>query len=410
MKKLILSLLFTSTAVIYSNAQLRVNPGGEVTIGSTPTTITKKLTVDGNASVKTSLDILNLDTTGTQWGGQLRFMDNTTTSPNHLIVDNGQNEMIIYTGFNATSPTKLTVIGDLDVTKSAKVRTSLDILNYNNHGGGWGGYLNFSAVDGSGANHRIIDNGPAQLYLQLDPGNHTTHSEFLVASELNTFTGYTAMSGGGHFSDKRLKQNINSLNYGLETLMQLNPVSYEWNAAAYTKLTSQEKLSKNLQGTQVGFIAQEVEALIPEVVKEIKDGYKALEYHNLTAVIVQAVKEQQTIIEAQELALEELKAQVEQLKNQTSNVDGLASEKVFLLEQNRPNPFANSTSIKYSTPESAQLLITNLEGKTMQSIALEAGKNRVIEVSAQELHSGIYIYSIVVEGELKLSKRFVVAK
>jgi len=409
MKKLILSLLFTSTA-IYSNAQLRVNPGGEVTVGSTPTTITKKLTIDGDASVKTFFDIINLDATGTQWGGQLRFMPPTGTSPNHLIIDKGSNEMIIYTGMNAPSPTKLTVIGDLNVSKTAKVRTSLDILNHNNHGGGWGGFLNFSAVDGSGANHRMIDNGPAQLYLQLDPNNYEPHSEFLVVSELNTFTGYTAMTGGGNFSDKRLKQNINTLNYGLETLMQLNPVSYEWNSVAYTKLTSQKELSKNFQGTQVGFIAQEVEALIPEVVKEVKDGYKALEYHNLTAVIVQAVKEQQNIIEAQKLALEELSQQVEQLKKQTTNLDALDSEKAFLLEQNHPNPFANSTSIKYSSPKNAQLLITNLEGKTMQSIALDAGENKTIEFSAQKLHNGIYIYSIVVEGELKLSKRFVVAK
>jgi len=409
MKKLIFSLLLTSTA-IYSNAQLRVNSGGAVTIGTTPTTITKKLTVDGEASIKTTLDILNLNNTGSGWGAQLRFMPNNGTSPNHLIIDNGQNNMIIHTGYNTGSPTKLTVIGDLNVTKTAKVSTSLDILNHNNHGAGWGGFLNFAAIDGSGSNHRMIDNGPSQLYLQLDPNGYVSHSEFLVVSESNIFTGHTAMASHSTYSDKRLKQNINTLNYGLETLMQLNPVSYEWNPAAYTKLTSQKELSKNFQGTQVGFIAQEVEALIPEVVKEVKDGYKSLEYHNLTAVIVQAVKEQQTIIEAQKLAIEELSQQVEQLKNQTTNVDALDLERVFTLEQNRPNPFTNSTSIKYSTPENAQLLITNLEGKTMQSIALYAGENRVIEVSAQELHNGIYIYSIVVEGELKLSKRFVVAK
>ena len=409
MKKLIFSLLLTSTA-IYSNAQLRVNSGGAVTIGTTPTTITKKLTVDGEASIKTTLDILNLNNTGSGWGAQLRFMPNNGTSPNHLIIDNGQNNMIIHTGYNTGSPTKLTVIGDLNVTKTAKVSTSLDILNHNNHGAGWGGFLNFAAIDGSGSNHRMIDNGPGQLYLQLDPNGYVSHSEFLVVSESNIFTGHTAMASHSTYSDKRLKQNINTLNYGLETLMQLNPVSYEWNPAAYTKLTSQKELSKNFQGTQVGFIAQEVEALIPEVVKEVKDGYKSLEYHNLTAVIVQAVKEQQTIIEAQKLAIEELSQQVEQLKNQTTNVDALDLERVFTLEQNRPNPFTNSTSIKYSTPENAQLLITNLEGKTMQSIALYAGENRVIEVFAQELHNGIYIYSIVVEGELKLSKRFVVAK
>lgn len=409
MKKLILSLLFTSTA-IYSNAQLRVNPGGEVTIGSTPTNITKKLMVDGDASVKTIFDINNLNNTSSGWGAQLRFMPSNGTSPNHIIIDNGQNEMIIHTGYNTTSPKKLTIAGDLYVSKTAKVNTSLDILNKNNHGKGWGGYLNFAAADGSGSNHRLIDNGPEQLYLQLDPGGHAPHSEFLVVSELNTFRGYTNMAGGSNLSDKRLKQNINTLNYGLKTLLQLNPVSYEWNPNEHSKLTSQKELSKHFQGTQVGFIAQEVEALIPEVVKEGTDGYKSLEYHNLTAVIVQAVKEQHIIIEAQNSAIEELNQQIEQLKNQTNHTDLLDAEKVFLLEQNRPNPFSNTTSIKYSTPKNAQLLITNLTGKTIQSIALEAGKNKTLEVSAKELDNGIYIYSIVVEGELKLSKRFVVAK
>jgi hypothetical protein len=131
MKKLILSLLFTSIA-IYSNAQLRVNSGGEVTIGNTPATITKKLTVDGDASVKTSFDINNLNNTSSGWGAQLRFMPSNGTSPNHIIIDNGQNEMIIHTGYNTTSPKKLTIAGDLYVSKTAKVRTNLDIINLDN--------------------------------------------------------------------------------------------------------------------------------------------------------------------------------------------------------------------------------------------------------------------------------------
>ncbi len=407
MKKLMLSLLCTFTA-IHSNAQLRVNQSGHVTIGSTPTNITKKLSVDGNASVKSNLDLLATNTTG--WRSQLRFIPHNNNSPNHIIVDNGQNEMIIYTGYNASLPTKLTLAGDLNVSKTAKIRTSLDILNHNNHSGGWGGYLNFSAVDGSGANHRMIDNGPEQLLLQLDPNNYVAHSEFLISSELNTFTGYSALAGGGHFSDKRLKQNINPLNYGLKTLLQLNPIRYEWNAASYEKLTSSEMLPPNMQGTQIGFVAQEVEVLIPEIVKEVKEGYKALEYHNLTAVIIQAIKEQQQIIEEQNITIEELTQELKRLKNQNLDTDAINTKEAYSLEQNRPNPFSTTTFIKYSSPKQAQLLITNLEGKTMKSMHLNAGTNQTIEVSSQQLHNGIYIYSIVVEGELKISKRFVVAQ
>lgn len=408
MKKLTISLLFTFIA-IYSNAQLRVSLGGEVTIGSTPTPITKKLTVDGDASVKTAFDILNLNSTNSGWGAKLRFMPLIGTKPNHLIVDNGQNEMIIHTGYNTTSPKKLTVAGELNVSKAAKVRTSLDIINLDNTGTQWGGQLRFMPSSGTKPNHLIIDKGQNDMVIYAGY-NAASPKNFTIVSRTNTFNGYTNMVGGSNASDKRLKKNISPLNYGLETLVQLNPVSYEWNPSEFSKITSQNELSKNFQGTQVGFIAQEVEALIPEVVKERTDGYKTLEYHNLTAVIVQAVKEQQVIIDAQRLAIEELHQQVEQLKNQASKTDLLDSEKAFLLEQNRPNPFSTNTSIKYSSPKNGQLLISNLTGKTIQSIALEAGKNQTLEISAKELDNGIYIYSIVIEGELKLSKRFVVAK
>lgn len=408
MKKLMLSLLCMST-VLYSNAQLRVNPGGEVTIGSTPASITKKLMVDGEASVKTTFDIVNLNNTNSGWGGKLRFMPSNGSTPNHIITDNGQNEMIIHTGFNAANPTLLTVAGELNVSKTAKVRTSLDIVNLDNTGTQWGGQLRFMPNSGSSPNHVIIDKGQNEMiiYAGLNASNPT---DFKIISGTNTFTGYTNMAGGSNLSDKRLKQNITPINYGLKTLMQLNPVSYEWKANELSTITSKEELPKQFKGTQVGFIAQEVEAIIPEVVKEGVGGYRALEYHTLTAIIVQAMKEQQTIIETQKLAIEDLNQQVEQLKNQTNTTNVQQSEKVFSLEQNRPNPFATNTSIKYSSPENAQLLITNLEGKTMQSIALDAGENKTIEVTAQKLQNGIYLYSLVVDGSIKLSKRFVVAK
>ena len=82
-------------------------------------------------------------------------------------------------------------------------------------------------------------------------------------------------------SDKRLKTNIEDINYGLETIMKLSPKQYDW---------------KKDDTHDIGFIAQEVEEVIPEIVKDKKHfdkEIKTLDYEKLTAVLIKAVQEQQ---------------------------------------------------------------------------------------------------------------------
>ena len=82
-------------------------------------------------------------------------------------------------------------------------------------------------------------------------------------------------------SDKRLKTNIKDIDYGLETIMKLNPKQYDW---------------KKDDTHDIGFIAQEVEEVIPEIVKDKKHfdkQIKTLDYEKLTAVLIKAVQEQQ---------------------------------------------------------------------------------------------------------------------
>jgi hypothetical protein len=82
-------------------------------------------------------------------------------------------------------------------------------------------------------------------------------------------------------SDKRLKKNIKDIDYGLDTIMKLNPKEYDW---------------KKDNRHDIGFIAQEVEEVIPEIVKDKKHfdkEIKTLDYEKLTAVLIRAVQEQQ---------------------------------------------------------------------------------------------------------------------
>ncbi len=60
------------------------------------------------------------------------------------------------------------------------------------------------------------------------------------------------------------------------------------------------------EGRAIGLIAQEVEKVLPELVSEDKDGFKGIEYSKLTAVLVEAIKEQQRQIEALSIRVAEL--------------------------------------------------------------------------------------------------------
>jgi trimeric autotransporter adhesin len=87
-------------------------------------------------------------------------------------------------------------------------------------------------------------------------------------------------------SDSRLKTNISTINYGLSAVMAIRPVQYFW------------KTSPN-NGHMLGFIAQEIEKIIPEsVVAPKNEGeYYAMKYDALIPVLTKAIQEQQAQIE-----------------------------------------------------------------------------------------------------------------
>ena len=67
------------------------------------------------------------------------------------------------------------------------------------------------------------------------------------------------------------------------------------------------------KGTNLGFIAQEMEQVIPALVVENAEGYKSVDYSSMTAVFMEAMKEQQTIIEQQETRIADLEARLDEL-------------------------------------------------------------------------------------------------
>ena len=105
-------------------------------------------------------------------------------------------------------------------------------------------------------------------------------------------------------SDIKFKQNIENLNYGLAEVLQLNPITFEWKPE-----------SDRGTGRRIGFIAQETEQVIPEVVGHITthdDEFKTLSYSDLVPVLTKAIQEQQAIIENLKLEYNSIIAELRQ--------------------------------------------------------------------------------------------------
>jgi hypothetical protein len=113
-------------------------------------------------------------------------------------------------------------------------------------------------------------------------------------------------------SDIRLKTQITPLTEVLAKLAQLRGVSFEWN-------DTYKALGRATGRREIGVLAQDVEAVFPELVTTWGAGYKAVDYGKLSGVLIEAVKELQATTEAQ-LATQgahiaALQARVEALEN-----------------------------------------------------------------------------------------------
>lgn len=119
---------------------------------------------------------------------------------------------------------------------------------------------------------------------------------------------------GTCISDRRLKTNIKTIaDNALGIITALNPVRFDWNAQA--------KEIYGEEGENIGFIAQELETILPHLVVDDTDtGYKKVKYtQEINMLLIKAVKEQQAVIEKQEKRLTNQNDRLEVLEKILSN-------------------------------------------------------------------------------------------
>jgi len=270
---------------------------------------------------------------------------------------------------------------------------------------------------------------------------------FYSATSTTSYTIYgsaNAVGGMWMASDRKLKRNIKPIRGAVETVQQLAGVTYNYN----TDVRPELRLSNELQ---YGFIAQEVEKVLPELVRPAvdpfgeEDDYVVMNYDGIIPVLTEAIKEQQEVMDDQQITIEEqelrldeqqtvideqqsfMKQQqlvIDQLVNRLQEVEatlGIQNDEPsnqtpqgpfgeIKLNQNRPNPADGRTIIDYTIPSEiaqAQLVIFDVTGAEINRYEVQAGFGSV-EIQAGELVAGTYLYTIEAEGQSMTPRKMVI--
>jgi hypothetical protein len=109
-------------------------------------------------------------------------------------------------------------------------------------------------------------------------------------------------------SDLRLKKNIETISHPLEKVMALRGVTYNWKDSAMSK-------------RMMGMVAQEVLSVVPELVFENKTtGYYGINYGETSGLLIEAIKEQQKMIQELKKDLSALQIEISSLKKQLNSL------------------------------------------------------------------------------------------
>lgn len=233
-------------------------------------------------------------------------------------------------------------------------------------------------------------------------------------------TGYLYSNGSFVGSDKRFKKNITKLESVTDKIKKLNGYTYNYNTEEF----KEKNFSKE---QQIGFIAQEIKEVFPQLVTEDAKGYYAVNYPGMVPVLLEAIKNQQQKIDKQDSINNALQNQLSQLANainacctnnnigsktgvvSTVNTINLASGGAIIF-QNAPNPFGDGTMIKYFVPEGStntQVVFYDELGNQLKNFSItEIGAGQ-LNITSANLAPGTYSYSLIINGKVIDTKKMI---
>lgn len=168
----------------------------------------------------------------------------------------------------------------------------------------------------------------------------------------------------------------------------------------------EEEPERYLSPVQYGLDADQLKAVYPELVYEDANGNVSINYVEMVPLLVQSIKElKNELAELKGTSARKAKSQPTGIEDNVSDVD------MVRMDQNKPNPFSESTVIALNIPEKTQtasIFIYDMSGKQVKSILVSERGDTDITVYASTLTAGMYIYTLVVDGKVAVTRRMIV--
>ena len=262
--------------------------------------------------------------------------------------------------------------------------------------------------------------------------NPASNSNFVFNTNLR-------VNGVDITSDARLKENVQSLQNPLDLLSHVSGVTYNYKLSEInkyrepdkSKFTEEQSIQENTSDMQtsmdaasiekanrdkqlqnvidrkeaeeasrkrIGFLAQDVEKVLPELVKTDEDGVKSIDYIGFIPLLVESINEMRLTIQEQQNEIEMLQSllSVETKSTlrstSTGNPDMVEGAKLY----NRAG-----ASVSYTLPSTfsnAYLQVFDISGRVVKKITLTIA-NDIVDINPSEIGYGTFVYALYVDGQ-----------
>lgn len=175
---------------------------------------------------------------------------------------------------------------------------------------------------------------------------------------------------------------------------------------SFSESTGNIEPERYLSAIQYGLDADQLKAVYPELVYEDANGNVSINYVEMVPLLVQSINELKAeLAELKGTSARKTRAEATAIEDKVSDID------MVRMDQNKPNPFSESTVITLNIPDKTQeasIFIYDMSGKQVQSLPVTERGETDITVYASDLTAGMYIYTLVVDGKVTVTRRMIV--
>lgn len=412
MKKTLFSMLIIASYFSVANAQLMVDENGRIGMNiDTTATLISNVSINSLGESTTSV-FIKQDAAVHTIGLGVRKKENYGGSGNFLMsvsgrgdVEKSNNNIGIYGGvWSNTALGSGRAFGVMGIaggsTSGWNYGVSGMLTSTGNGAGIYGSTTNDSGTN-TGGRYAGYFNGPVKV------------------------TGTLTAQSVVNLSDYRVKKNIRSIsNSSLDNIMSMNVVEYNYDADLLMPIDDSDTASIAARSLQLnkeksliaaekhyGLIAQELQQLYPNLVKESQDGYLTINYIELIPLLISSIQELKAELDAVKDG-GNLIMRASPMRGATTDVISLDAV-VTALYQNEPNPFTERTVIRVDVAESvvaANLYIYNMNGEQLTEYPITNRGATSITIDGGSLNAGMYLYALIADGQVIDTKRMILTK